>query len=77
MAAKKEAINRRFGAIEGQLQIFATKFGQNNSTSISTLESHDPATAPTTDSPHHHDSPRIIGGPFTSGIGVRIKTAYF
>ena len=30
MAAEKEAMNRRFGAIEAQLQTFATKFGQNN-----------------------------------------------
>ena len=49
MAAEKEAMNRRFGAIEAQLQTFATKFGQNNLTSIPTLESREPATAPTTD----------------------------
>ena len=50
MAAEKEAMNRRFVAIEAQLRIFATKFGQNNLTPIATLESRDPATAPTTDS---------------------------
>ena len=49
MAADKETMNRRFGAIEAQLQTFATKFGQNNLTPISTLESRDPATALTTD----------------------------
>ena len=49
MAAEKEAMNRRFGAIKAQLQIFATKFGQNILTPVSTLESRDPTTAPTTD----------------------------
>ena len=49
MVAEKEAMNMRFGAIEAQLQIFATKFGQNILTLISTLESRDPTTAPTTD----------------------------
>ena len=49
MTAEKEAMNRRFVAIESQLQIFANKFGQNSLTPISTLESRDPATAPTTD----------------------------
>ena len=50
MAAEKEAMNRSFVAMEAQLQIFSTKFGQNNLTPISTLESPDPATAPTIDS---------------------------
>ena len=49
MAAEKEAMNRRFVAIESQLEVFATKFGQNNLNPISTSESRDPATAPTTD----------------------------
>ena len=59
MATEKEAMNMRFGAIEAQLQTFATKFGQNNLTPIATLESRDPATAPTTNCcrsrlPSHH-----------------------
>ena len=49
MAAEKEAMNRRFGAIEAQLHTFATKFVQNILTPISTLESRDPTTASTTD----------------------------
>ena len=36
MAAEKQAMTRRFGAIDAQLQIFATKFGQNNLTPIPT-----------------------------------------
>ena len=49
LAAERVAMHSRFEAIDAQLQIFATKFGQNILTSISTLESRDPTTAPTTD----------------------------
>ena len=40
LAAEKEALNRRFGAIEAQLQTFATNFGQNitNPFSVNSLK---------------------------------------
>ena len=40
LAAEKEALNRRFGAIEAQLQTFVTNFGQNtNPFSVNSLKS--------------------------------------
>ena len=76
MAAEKEAVNRRFVAIEAQLQIFAIKFGQNNLTPISTLESRDPATAPTTDCCRITTPLAQSAVPSRPELG-HIKTAYF